>query len=115
MPYFWKKYKNSEYTILTTIPMIEIITPASAVRLFSVLKLNKPNVMPSTLATPPHNGTIARHKLITPNEADASDKNFAVRNSGSRLLGSTSMQNLQKNYTRTEIALISLSVVLLQQ
>ena len=90
-PYFWKKYRNSEYTIVTTIPRIEIITPASAVLLFSVFKLNRPNTMPSTLATPPHNGTIARHKLINPSAADARDKNLAVLNSGSRLLGSTSI------------------------
>lgn len=40
---------------------------------------------------PPQAGMIARHKLISPNAAEASDKNRAVRNSGSRLLGSTSM------------------------
>jgi len=68
-----------------------MITPASAVLLFSAFMLDKPNMMPNILMIPPQAGMIARHKLIKPSEAEARDRNFAVRNSGSRLLGSTSI------------------------
>src|SRR6266487_3341827 len=89
--YFLKKYRNKLYTMVTTTPKIERITPASAVLVFSVRKLNKPVTIPITLAAPPHTGIIARHRLINPSAAEASARNFAVRSSGSRLFGSTSM------------------------
>ena len=79
------------YVIVINKPRIEIDTPATALLLCSVLKLTYPRMIPSTLMTPPHAGTMAVHKLISPKAGEAMAKNLALRNSGSRLLGSVSM------------------------
>ncbi len=67
--------------------------PAVAIRLFSTFMLIRPNSKPSRLEIPPHSGMIAAHRLINPSAAEANAYNFALRNSGSRLSGSTSIMN----------------------
>ena len=79
------------YVIVINMPNEEIATPATALRLCSVLKLTNPRITPSTLMTPPQTGMIAVHKLSSPKAGDAMAKNRAVRNSGSRLSGSVCM------------------------
>lgn len=72
-------------------PNKEIVIPATALRLCSVRKLTYPRIRPSTLVIPPQTGMMAVHKLSIPNAGEAIAKNRALRNSGSRLLGSVSI------------------------
>jgi hypothetical protein len=72
-------------------PKMEIATPATADLLRSVFRLANPRIIPNKLVTPPHTGMMAVHKLSNPNAGDAIAKNLALRNSGSRLVGSVSI------------------------
>jgi len=77
-------------------PNTEIAIPATADLLCSVFRLMYPKMMPSTLAIPPHTGMMATHRLSRPNAGEAIAKNLAVRNSGSRLVGSVSIWNIKR-------------------
>jgi hypothetical protein len=89
--YLLKNRRNIVYVIVITIPRTDMAMPATALLLCSTFKLENPRIIPSTLATPPQTGMMATQRLISPRAGDAMAKNFAVRNSGSRLLGSVSM------------------------
>ena len=84
------------YVIVINSPNIEIATPATADLLCSVFKLAYPRMMPSRLATPPHTGMMATHKLSNPKAGEAIAKNLAFRSSGSRLVGSVCIGNIKR-------------------
>ncbi len=71
---------NNAYVIEINMPRIEMATPAIAVLLCSVFKLENPRTIPRRLAMPPQMGISAAQRLINPNAGEAMAKNRAVRN-----------------------------------